>query len=83
MPVPHRAKRPIHQGWQRLQIKIDAVPQYFNGKQQNHWNPFGDKHGSADVASPAKLVRFEEGFEGEPANVDADVLVPAVRVRKS
>ena len=35
VPVPHRAKRPIHQGWQRLQIRIDAVPQYFNGKQQN------------------------------------------------
>jgi putative DNA primase/helicase len=155
VPIPHRSKRPVLQGWERLEITVDAAPQYFNGKPQNIGLHLGDKYGSADVdcdcaeaiaaartllpetglifgrqskpfshffyrSDPpvrtsqfvdpldqsmiielrglssdgsiglqtvvppsihetGETVRFEEGFETTPANVDADVLVSAVR----
>ena len=49
VPVPHRSKRPILQGWEQLEITTDAAPQYFNGKLQNIGLHLGDKYGSADV----------------------------------
>jgi hypothetical protein len=49
VPVPHRSKRPILQGWEQLEITTDAAPQYFNGKSQNIGLHLGDKYGSADV----------------------------------
>ena len=49
VPVPQRSKRPILQGWERLEITIDAAPQYFNGKAQNIGLHLGDKYGSAGV----------------------------------
>jgi putative DNA primase/helicase len=155
VPVPHRSKRPILQGWEQLEITTDAAPQYFNGKSQNIGLHLGDKYGSADVdcdcpeaitAARALLpetgmifgrqskpfshffyrsdppvrttqfhdpldhktlielrglssdgsiglqtvvppsihesgeaVRFEKDFEGTPANIDAEVLISAVR----
>jgi len=155
VPIPHRSKRPVLQGWERLEITVDAAPQYFNGKPQNIGLHLGDKYGSTDVdcdcpeaiaaartllpetglifgrqskpfshffyrSDPpvrtsqfvdpldqsmivelrglssdgsiglqtvvppsihetGEAVRFEEGFETTPANVDADVLVSAVR----
>ena len=49
VPIPHRSKRPVLQGWERLEITVDAAPQYFNGKPQNIGLHLGDKYGSADV----------------------------------
>jgi Bifunctional DNA primase/polymerase, N-terminal len=155
VPIPHRSKRPVLQGWERLEITIDAAPEHFNGKPQNIGLHLGDKYGSADVDCdcaeaitaardllpetgmifgrqskpfshffyrsdpPARteqfhdpldhktlielrglssdgsiglqtvvppsvhetgeLVRFEKGFEGIPTNIDAEVLISAVR----
>jgi P4 family phage/plasmid primase-like protien len=155
VPIPHRSKRPVLQGWERLEITVDAAAQYFNGKPQNIGLHLGDKYGSTDVdcdcpeaiaaartllpetglifgrqskpfshffyrSDPpvrtsqfvdpldqsmivelrglssdgsiglqtvvppsihetGEAVRFEEGFESTPANIDADVLVSAVR----
>ena len=155
VPIPHRSKRPVLQGWERLEITMDLAAQYFNGKPQNIGLHLGDKYGSADVDCdcaeaitaardllpetgmifgrqskpfshffyrsdpPARteqfhdpldhktlielrglssdgsiglqtvvppsvhetgeLVRFENGFEGTPANIDAEVLISAVR----
>src|ERR1017187_2917530 len=155
VPVPHRSKRPVLQGWERLEMTIDVAPHYFSGKPQNIGLHLGDKYGSTDVdcdcpeaitaarellpetglifgrqskpfshffyrsdppvrtaqfidpldhstlvelrglssdgtvglqtVVPPSIhetgepVRFEPGFEGTPANVDADVLASAVR----
>jgi P4 family phage/plasmid primase-like protien len=155
VPVPHRSKRPILTGWERLEITVEAAPQYFNGATQNIGLRLGDKFGSTDVdcdcteaitaarellpetglifgrqskpfshylyrSDPpvrtqqfhdpvdhatlielrglswdgsiglqtvvppsthetGEAVRFEEGFHGIPANIDAGVLVSAVR----
>jgi putative DNA primase/helicase len=155
VPVPHRSKRPVLNGWERLEITIDLASQYFNGAAQNIGLLLGDKFGSTDVdcdcpeaitaarellqktglifgrqSKPSshylyrsdppirtqqfhdpldhatlielrglssdgsiglqtvvppsihetgESVRFEQGFDGTPANVDADVLVSAVR----
>src|SRR5688500_5752921 len=49
VPVPHRSKRPVLQGWEQLEITTDAAPQYFNGNSQNIGLHLGDKYGSADV----------------------------------
>jgi len=155
VPVPHRSKRPVLNGWERLEITLDLVSQYFNGAAQNIGLLLGDKFGSTDVdcdcpeaitaarellpetglifgrqskpfshylyrsdppvrtqqfhdpldhatlielrglstdgsiglqtVVPPSIhetgepVRFEQGFDGTPANIDADVLVSAVR----
>lgn len=155
VPVPHRSKRPVLNGWERLEITLDVAPQYFNDMPQNIGLLMGDKFGSADVdcdcpeavtaarellpetclifgrqskpfshylyrsdppvrtqqfhdpldhailielrglSSDGSLglqtvvppsihesgepVRFERGFDGTPANIDAEVLVSAVR----
>jgi hypothetical protein len=155
VPVPHRSKRPILDGWERLEITADVAPQYFNGSAQNIGLLMGDRFGSADadcdcleaitagrqllpdtgsifgrrskpfshhlyrtdppvrtqqfrdpldhamlielrglssdgsiglqtvvppsVHETGEPVRFEQGFDGTPANIDADVLVSAVR----
>src|SRR5690349_20223978 len=49
VPIPRGSKRPVLNGWQRLDITIDAAPQYFNGGLQNIGLLLGDKFGSADV----------------------------------
>jgi P4 family phage/plasmid primase-like protien len=154
VPIPHRSKRPILNGSERLEITMDLASQYFNGGSQNIGLLLGDKFGSTDVdcdcpeaitaarkllpetglifgrqskpfshffyrSDPpvraakfddpldhktllelrglssdgsiglqtvvppsvhetGELVRFEKGFEGRPANIDADVLISAV-----
>jgi len=154
VPVPHRSKRPVLNGWERLEITIDVASRYFNDRPQNIGLLLGDRCGSADVDCdcpeaitaarqllpetglifgrqskpfshffyrsdpPARTaqfidpldhstlvelrglssdgsvglqtvvppsihetgeqVRFEQGFEGTPANIDADVLILAV-----
>ena len=35
VPIPHRSKRPVLQGLERLEITIDAAPEHFNDKPQN------------------------------------------------
>src|SRR4051794_33921000 len=35
VPVPHRAKRPTDDGWQKRIIDEASAPRYFNGKAQN------------------------------------------------
>jgi hypothetical protein len=35
VPVPHRSKRPVLNGWERLEITVDVASQYFNGGPQN------------------------------------------------
>jgi P4 family phage/plasmid primase-like protien len=155
IPIPHRSKRPVLRGWERLEVTIEMAPQFFNGKPQNIGLHLGDKYGSTDVdcdcpeaivaarellpetglifgrqskpfshffyrSDPpsrtaqfidpldhatiielrglssdgtvglqtvvppsihesGEAVRFESGFEGTPANVDAEVLGSAVR----
>ena len=155
IPVPHRSKRPVLNGWEQLEITLDRAAQYFNGAAHNVGLLLGDKSGSTDVDCdcpeaitaarellPAtglifgrqskpfshylyrtdppvrtqrfhdplehamlielrglssdgsiglqtvvppsihesgEAVRFEQGFDGTPANIDADVLVSAVR----
>jgi P4 family phage/plasmid primase-like protien len=155
VPVPHRSKRPVLEGWQRLEITVESAPQFFNGLSQNVGVLLGDKFGSTDVdcdctetitaarellpetglifgrqskpfshylyrSDPpvrtqqfkdpidgamlielrgqssdgtiglqtivppsvhqgGEQIRFEKGFDGTPANIDAGVLVAAVR----
>jgi hypothetical protein len=155
IPVPYRSKRPVIEAWQRLEITVDAAPQYFFSQPQNIGVLLGDKFGSTDVDcdSPEAItagrellpetglifgrqskpfshylyrsdprvrtqqfsdpldhatlielrglssdgliglqtivppsvhqcgeqIRFEQGFDGTPANVDTDVLLSAVR----
>jgi len=49
IPVPHRSKRPILNGWERLEITANAAPKYFSGDFQNIGVLLGDKFGSTDV----------------------------------
>src|SRR4051794_5022065 len=49
VPIPHRSKRPVLQGWERLEMTIELASQYFNGKPQNIGLHLGDKYGSTDV----------------------------------
>jgi len=49
VPVPHRSKRPVLTAWQKLEITIHAVTQYFSEVPQNIGVLLGDKSGSADV----------------------------------
>ena len=49
VPVPHRSKRPILEGWQRLALTADTAPQYFSDQAQNIGVLLGDQYGSTDV----------------------------------
>lgn len=49
VPIPHRTKKPVLDGWQRLEITVDAAPQYFDSRPQNIGVFLGDKFGSTDV----------------------------------
>jgi hypothetical protein len=154
-PVPYRSKKPLLEGWQRLEMTVEAAPQYFHAQAQNIGVLLGDRYGNTDVdcdcpeaitaarellpetgvifgrqsksfshyfyrSDPpvrtqqfhdpldhvmlvelrglssdgsiglqtivppsvhetGEAVRFEPGFDGVPANIDARVLVLAVR----
>jgi Bifunctional DNA primase/polymerase, N-terminal len=49
IPVPDRSKKPVLEGWQRLEITVDVAPNYFNSRSQNIGVLLGDKYGSIDV----------------------------------
>lgn len=49
VPVPHRSKRPVLQGWERLETTVDLASRYFTDASQNIGLLLGDKYGSADV----------------------------------
>lgn len=49
VPVPHRSKRPVLDGWQHLEITVDTASQYFNSAPQNIGVRLGDKYGSTDA----------------------------------
>ncbi len=35
VPIPHRSKAPVLEGWEALRLSADELPEYFNGKPQN------------------------------------------------
>jgi hypothetical protein len=47
--IPHRSKRPIPNGWERLEITVDVASQYFNGAAQNIGLLLADRFGSTNV----------------------------------
>jgi putative DNA primase/helicase len=49
VPVPYRSKRPVLDGWQRLEITAETAQRYFKRLNQNVGVLLGDKFGSADV----------------------------------
>jgi hypothetical protein len=57
IPIPYREKGPKISCWQKLRLKLDDLPKYFNSKQQNvgvlHGEPFG--HADVDVDCPEAL----------------------------
>lgn len=64
VPVPHRAKGPTIEGWQRLQITADDAPRYFNGAPQNVGVLLGEKSGGlVDLDLDAReVVRLAHHF---------------------
>ncbi len=49
VPVPHRSKGSVLEGWQQLEITLATASQYFNSAPQNIGLLLGDKFGSTDV----------------------------------
>jgi putative DNA primase/helicase len=35
VPIPHRSKRPVLEGWESLRLTPDELPEHFSGKPQN------------------------------------------------
>jgi len=35
VPIPHRSKRPVLEGWEALKLSADELPEHFNGRPQN------------------------------------------------
>jgi hypothetical protein len=35
VPIPHRSKRPVLEGWESLRLTPDELPEHFNGRPQN------------------------------------------------
>ena len=35
VPIPHRSKRPVLEGWEALRLTRDELPEHFNGRPQN------------------------------------------------
>jgi Bifunctional DNA primase/polymerase, N-terminal len=35
VPIPHRSKRPVLEGWEALRLTPNTLPEHFNGKPQN------------------------------------------------
>ena len=35
VPIPHRSKRPVLEGWEALRLTADTLPEHFNGRPQN------------------------------------------------
>jgi hypothetical protein len=35
VPIPHRSKGPVLEGWEALRLSSDKLPEHFNGKPQN------------------------------------------------
>ncbi|HTU48834.1 MAG TPA: phage/plasmid primase, P4 family [Bryobacteraceae bacterium] len=49
VPIPHRSKKPVLHGWERLEITHDVASRYFSDRPQNVGVLMGDKFGSTDV----------------------------------
>jgi hypothetical protein len=50
VPIPHRSKRPVLEGWEALRLTRDELPEHFNGKPQNVGLILGQPSGGlADV----------------------------------
>jgi len=35
VPIPHRSKAPVLEGWEALRLGTDKLPRHFNGRPQN------------------------------------------------
>ena len=93
VPIPHREKAPVLDGWQKLRLSRHDLPGYFNGAQQNVGVLLGDDHGSADIdcdcveavaaaaefAPPTGLIF---GRQSKPASHYLHRCKPVVRTRK-
>ena len=49
VPVPHREKKPVVEGWPDLRLKEDDLPRYFNSHPQNVGILLGDEYGTTDI----------------------------------
>jgi bifunctional DNA primase/polymerase-like protein len=49
VPIPHRAKRPVLESWQKLRLNESDLSRHFNGQPQNIGVLLGDDSGTADV----------------------------------
>jgi hypothetical protein len=57
IPVPFRKKAPVIDGWPKLRLTSDQLPQYFNGRQINIGVLLGDPEGNADIDLDAQQAR--------------------------
>jgi Protein of unknown function (DUF3987)/Bifunctional DNA primase/polymerase, N-terminal len=49
VPVPFRQKAPVVNGWQKLRLRAEDLPRYFNSQPQNIGILLGDDSGTADI----------------------------------
>jgi hypothetical protein len=49
IPVPFREKAPTAKGWQKLRLRAEDLPRYFNAQPQNIGIQLGDDYGTADI----------------------------------
>ncbi len=62
IPVPHREKKPVLEGWPNLRLARKSLPHYFNGTPSNIGVLLGDDYGTTDVDldCPEALVAAAE-----------------------
>src|SRR5215211_2805689 len=66
VPIPHRSKRPVLEGWEALRLTTDELPEHFNGRPQNVGLLLGEPSGGLvdvdlDAPEAAKIAgRFLE-----------------------
>jgi hypothetical protein len=61
VPIPHRSKAPVLEGWEALRLSADELPEHFNGKPQNIGLILGEPSGGLvdvdlDVPEAAKVA---------------------------
>jgi hypothetical protein len=49
VPAPFRRKAPVVKGWQKLRLRAEDLPRYFNSHPQNIGILLGDSSGTADI----------------------------------
>ena len=93
VPVPFRQKAPVVNGWQKLRLRPEDLPRYFDSQPQNMGILLGDDCGTADIdcdcmEAVAAAVEFAPatgicfGRQSKPASHYIYRSVPAVRFRK-